>query len=72
MVEPPHVTTVRFVDNYCRVYEHLFKDVRNFEAFKYLHLGLVSSLPRKSLPAIAEAADLPNEQGLLHCLTDSP
>ena len=73
MVEPRSpVSTVRFVDNYCRAYEHLFSDVRSFEAFKYLHLGLVAPLPRKSLPAIARAVGLPNEQGLLHFLTDAP
>jgi SRSO17 transposase len=46
--------------------------VRSFEAFKYLHLGLVAPLARKSLPAIAKAVGLPNEQGLLHLLTDAP
>lgn len=73
MVEPRcSVPTVRFVDNYCQVYEHLFSDVRGFEAFKYLHLGLVAPLPRKTLPAIARAVGLANEQGLLHFLTDAP
>lgn len=46
--------------------------MRGFEAFKYLHLGLVAPLPRKTLPAIAKATGLPNEQGLLHFLTDAP
>lgn len=73
MVEPHSpVSTVRFIDNYCRAYEHLFSDVRGFEAFKYLHLGLVAPHPCKSLPAIARAVGLPNEQGLLHFLTDAP
>jgi SRSO17 transposase len=73
VVEPRSpISTVRFVDNYCRAYEHLFSDVRSFEAFKYLHLGLAAPLPRKSLPAIAKAVGLPNEQGLLHLLTDTP
>jgi SRSO17 transposase len=66
------VSTVRFIDNYCRAYEHLFSDVRSFEAFKYLHLGLVAPCARKSLPTIANAVGLPNEQGLLHFLTDAP
>ena len=53
MVEPRSpVSTVRFVDNYCRAFEHLFGDVRSFESFKYLYLELVASLPRKFLPAI--------------------
>jgi len=73
MVEPrlPQ-STVRFVDNYCRVYQHLFSDVRSFEAFTSLHLGLVAPLPRKSLPAIAKAVGLPNDQVLHHFLTHSP
>jgi SRSO17 transposase len=31
----------------------LFREVRTFEAFKGLHLGIISELPRKSLPQIA-------------------
>ncbi len=38
MVEPrPPKQTVKFVDEYCLWYKKLFSDVRNFEAFKYLH-----------------------------------
>jgi SRSO17 transposase len=56
MVEPRlPVSTVCFVDNYCRAYKHLFGDVRSFKAFKYLHVGLIATLPRQSLPAIARA-----------------
>ncbi len=59
MVEPrAPVNTVTFIDNYCAVYRDLFGDVRSFEAFKYLHLGIISDLPRKSLPAIARAVSL--------------
>jgi SRSO17 transposase len=73
MVEPrlPQ-STVRFVDNYCRAYRHLFSDVRSFEAFTSLHLGLIAPLARKSLPAIAKAVGLPNDQVLHHFLTHSP
>jgi SRSO17 transposase len=45
--------TVSFIDQYCALYHDLFPDVRSFEHFKLLHLGLVAELPRKSLPAIA-------------------
>lgn len=38
----------------------MFTDVWGFEAFKYLHLGMISDVPRKSLPAIARAVGLPN------------
>jgi len=34
----------------------LFAEVRSFEAFKQLHLGLISEVKRKSLPAIAQVA----------------
>lgn len=73
MVKPREaVSTVTFIDNYCAVYRNLFVDVRSFEAFKYLHLGMVSEISRKSLPAIARAVGLPNDQVLHHCLTESP
>jgi len=73
MVAPREaVSTVTFIDNYCTVYRDLFIDVRSFEAFKFLHLGRVSEIPRQSLPAIARAVDLPNDQVLHHCLTASP
>ncbi len=73
MVEPrAPVNTVSFIDHYCAVYRDLFVDVRSFEAFKYLHLGMISDLPRKSLPAIARAVGLSSDQVLHHCLTESP
>ena len=49
-----------------------FLQVRSFEAFKYLHVGMISDIKRKSLPAIAKVVGLSNEQGLLHFLTESP
>ena len=72
MVEPrPPVKTVKFVDEYCLWYKKLFSDVRNFEAFKYLHIGCISDLKRKSLPEIAKIVGLDNYQGLHHFLTTS-
>ncbi|WP_449420655.1 hypothetical protein [Phormidium nigroviride] len=67
----PATPTVKFIDDYCQNYEHLFSDVRNYEAFKLLHLGLLSELPRKSLPRIARAVGLSNSQSLNHFLSDS-
>ncbi|MBL1178447.1 IS701 family transposase [Pantanalinema sp. GBBB05] len=64
--------TVRFVDESCQLYADLFSDVRSFEAFKYLHLGLISEIKRKSLPAIAKAVGLDNQQSLHHFLWKSP
>ena len=45
--------TVAIVDEYCAEYKNLFKEVRNYECFKYLHVGIMAPLPRKSLPEIA-------------------
>jgi SRSO17 transposase len=64
--------TMRFVDYYCAQYQDLFPDVRSFEHFKLLHIGLITEIPRKSLPAIAKAVGLPNGQALHHFLSDSP
>lgn len=73
MVEPrPPVTTVSFVDDYCNHYQDLFSDVRNFEAFKFLHVGMISEIKRKSLPAIAEGVGLTNAQSLHHFLQHAP
>ncbi len=52
MVEPrPPKATVQFIDSYCELYQNLFKEVRSFENFKYLHLGMISNIKRKTLPA---------------------
>ena len=53
MVEPRVAARITFVDNYCTAYQHLFPEVRNFEAFKFLHLGMIIEIPRKFWPAIA-------------------
>ena len=73
MVKPrPAKPTVQFIDEYCQWYQALFPEVRSFEAFKQLHLGLISKVKRKTLPAIAEVAGLDNAQALHHFLTESP
>ncbi|BAU07335.1 transposase [Fischerella sp. NIES-3754] len=52
MVEPRQpITTVNFIDEYCQIYENIFPEVRSFEAFKYLHMGMVSDIKRKTLPS---------------------
>jgi SRSO17 transposase len=66
------VATVTFVDNYCAAYAHLFPEVRTFENFKYLHLGMISNIKRKSLPEIARAVGLHDAQPLQNFLTESP
>lgn len=65
------VNTAAFIDNYCQHYSHLFEDVRHFEAFKCLHLGMLSEMPRKSLPQLAKIVGLRDSQSLHHFLRDS-
>jgi SRSO17 transposase len=60
------------VDEYCQLFEDLFPEVRSYEAFKLLHLGMISEVKRKSLPAIAKAVGLDNQQSLHHFLSESP
>jgi SRSO17 transposase len=64
--------TVSFVDNYCSAYGHLFHDVIGYEAFKYLHVGMISPIKRKTLTGIARAIGLRNAQQLHHFLSNSP
>jgi SRSO17 transposase len=59
-------------ESYCKLYRDLFIEVRAYESFKYLQLGLISELKRKSLPAIAKAVGLDNAQGLHHFISQSP
>lgn len=62
-------TTVKFVDEYCEQYRDLFGDVRSYEYFTELHIGLISEVKRKSLPAIAKLAGEADSQGLHHFLS---
>jgi SRSO17 transposase len=67
----PAVATVSLIDQYCATYQDLFPEVRSFESFKFLHLGIISDIKRKSLPAIAKAVGLENAQPLHHFLANS-
>jgi SRSO17 transposase len=64
--------TVGFVDQYCACYQEIFPEVRSYEQLKYLHLGLMAGIPRKTLPAIARAVGLEDEQSWHHFLANSP
>lgn len=68
---PPKVT-VSFVDSYCALYKPLFSEVRSYESFRDLHLGMLSDIKRKSLPEIAKVVERENHQGLHHFLSESP
>jgi SRSO17 transposase len=61
---------VGFIDEYCLLYRSVFEDVRLYECFKWLHVGIVSELPRKTLPKIAKLNGLKDGQGLHHFLRD--
>jgi len=63
--------TIAIVDEYCAYYQDLFKDVRNYECFKYLHLGIIAPIPRKSLPEIAKVVGINSAQSLHHFLANS-
>jgi DDE superfamily endonuclease len=62
--------TVTFVDAYCATYRDLFDDVRSFEHLSLLHVGLISDLPRKSLPAIGHRVGA-DPQALHHFIANA-
>jgi SRSO17 transposase len=64
--------TVPIIDEYCQAYRSLFQDVRSYECFKYLHLAILASSGRKSLPELAKVVNLPSAQSLHHFLANSP
>ncbi|GFE71922.1 hypothetical protein CFPU101_45320 [Chroococcus sp. FPU101] len=68
----PAATTVEFIDQYCAGYQEIFPEVRSFECFKWLHLGMISEIKRKTLPAIAKVVGITNAQPLHHFLSKSP
>ena len=63
--------TVAIIDEYCAEYKDLFKQFRNYECFKYLHVGITSPLKRKSLPEIARVVSLNSAQSLHHFIANS-
>src|SRR5215469_8530257 len=65
-------STVTFVDEYCVQYQDLFPDVRSFEQFTYVPVGMLAEIKRKSLPAIAKAVGKTDGQALHHFLANAP
>ena len=63
--------TVVIIDEYCAEYKDLFKEVRNYECFKYLHVGIASPIKRKSLPEIAKVVGINTAQSLHHFIANS-
>ena len=64
--------TIQLIDRYAEMYRDLFVEVRAYDNFKYIIMGMLSEIKRKSLSAIARAVGLENKQGLVHFLTESP
>ena len=62
--------TVAFVDEYCAQYRALFANVRHFEQFTALHLGLLAETKRKSLTRLAKTAKA-DAQALHHFLANA-
>ncbi|NER81066.1 MAG: hypothetical protein F6K42_16160 [Leptolyngbya sp. SIO1D8] len=60
-----------FVDEYCDLYQDLFPEVRSYETFRYLHVGMLSDIKRKTLPAIAGVVGSKDSQPLQYFLTES-
>jgi SRSO17 transposase len=54
--------SIKFIDEYCALYQNLFPEVRSFENFRDLHLGMVANIKRKSLPEIAKVVGRENGQ----------
>ena len=50
------------IDDYCQCYQSLFSDVRNYKYFKYLHLGLISEIKRKSLTQLSKVLNISSEE----------
>jgi SRSO17 transposase len=66
----PPVAPVGFIDEYGLLYRSIFDDVRSYDCFKWLHVGMLSPLPRKTLPAIAKLNGLQDGQSLHPFLRD--
>jgi SRSO17 transposase len=64
--------TISFIDKYCQQYQRIFPEVRSYEAFKQIQLGIITPSQRKSLAKLAEIVGLENSQSLNHFITDSP
>jgi SRSO17 transposase len=64
--------TVAVIDEYCEAYKDIFPEVRSYECFKYLHLGIISAIKRKSFPEIAKVVGINSPQSLHHFIAQSP
>lgn len=65
-------SSIVFIDEYCSSYRDLFAEVRSYECFKWLHLGIISTTSRKSLPEISKVTGINSAQSLHHFIAKSP
>jgi SRSO17 transposase len=71
MTKPRDPTpTVAFIDDYCAHYHTVFPNVRQFEQFTHLELGLVAETKRKSLPRLAQTTKA-DAQALHHFIANA-
>ena len=66
----PATATVAFIDDYCARYRDLFGNVRHFEQFTALHLGLLAETRRKTLPRLGKTVHT-DPQALHHFLANA-
>src|SRR5260370_12712375 len=59
--------TVAFIDQYCAHFRGLFHNVRHFDQFTAVHLGLLAETRRKSLPRLGKTVHV-DPQALHHFL----
>ena len=64
--------SIAFIDDYCNSYKNLFAEVRSYECFKWLQLGIISTVSRKSLPEISRVTGINSAQSLHHFIASSP
>ena len=64
--------TINVIDQYCRQYQKIFPEVRSYEAFKRMLLGIITPSQRKSLTTIGEIVGLKNSQSLHNFISESP
>lgn len=69
-VARPPIETVACVDAYAASYRDLFPDVRSFDHFTRLHVGLISDVARTSLPAISRVVGA-DPQALHHFVANA-
>lgn len=65
-------STTRAIDEYCAEYKDIFKEVRSYECFKYLDLGIIAPIKRKFLPEICKVVAIKSAQSWHHFITKSP